>query len=34
MKLKETYSNWIYLEFMKKLFNSRAVLISAVFGTR
>ena len=32
--LKVTFSNSIYLELTREEFNSSAVLISAVFGTR
>ena len=34
IRLKETFSNSIYLELMRKEGNGSAVLISAVFGTR
>ena len=34
IRLKLTFSNWIYLEFMGKEGNSGVVLTSAVFGTR
>ena len=34
MGLKQTFSNSIYLEFLEKRENSRAVLTSAVFRTR
>ena len=34
IKLKVTFSNSIYLELTRKVGNTGAVLISAVFGTR
>ena len=34
MWLRQTFSNYIYLEFAEKEENSRAVLTSAVFRTR
>ena len=34
IRLKVTFSNWIYLELTRKEGNSSAVLISAVFGIR
>ena len=32
--VKQSFSNWLYLEFMGKNDNSDALLLSAVFGTR
>ena len=34
IRLRNVFSNSIYLEFMWKYGNSGAVLVSAVFGTR
>ena len=34
IKVKQSFSNWLYLEFMGKKDNSHALLLSAVFGTR
>ena len=34
IKVKQSFSNWLYLEFMGKKDNSDALLLSAVFGTR
>ena len=34
IKVKQSFSNWLYLEFMEKKDNSDALLLSAVFGTR
>ena len=34
IRLKVTFSNSIYLEFVRKEGNSSAVLIAAVFGIR
>ena len=34
IKVKQSFSNWFYLEFIWKKDNSGALLLSAVFGTR
>ena len=34
MTVKQSFSNWLYLEFMEKKDISDAILLSAAFGTR
>ena len=34
IKVKQSFSNWLYLEFIGKKDNSGVLLLSAVFGTR
>ena len=34
IKVKQSFSNWLYLEVIGKEDNSGALLLSTVFGTR
>ena len=34
IRVKQSFSNWLYLEFIWKKDNSDALLLSVVFGTR